>query len=35
MLHHVAFVGTDVSEERITSIIGVARMFEQGTILTL
>jgi hypothetical protein len=32
MLHHVAFVRTDVSEELGVSIIRVTRIGEQGTL---
>jgi hypothetical protein len=35
MLHHVAFVRTNVSEECITSITKVTRIGELGTMLTV
>jgi hypothetical protein len=35
MLHHVALVRTDVSEERIASIIRVERISELGTALAV
>jgi hypothetical protein len=35
MLHHVALVRTDISEERITSIIRVTRIGELGTMLAI
>jgi hypothetical protein len=35
MLHRVALVGTEVSEERSASIISVTKIGEQGTTLTL
>jgi hypothetical protein len=35
MLHRVALVRTDVSEENITSVISVARIGELGTTLTV
>jgi hypothetical protein len=35
MLHHVALVGTDGSEECITSIIRVTRIGELGTLLAV
>jgi hypothetical protein len=33
MIHHMAVVRTDVSEERITSIIRVTRIGKVGTII--
>jgi hypothetical protein len=35
MLHHVALVRTDVSEERIASLIRVTRIGELGTALAV
>jgi hypothetical protein len=35
MLHHVAVVRTDVSEERVTSIIRVRRIGELGILLAV
>jgi hypothetical protein len=34
-LHHVLFVGTDISEERIVSVMWVIRIGELGTTLAV